>query len=148
MFVVSISSEVKKSVRVIPPALGMPIVSSLLPEILKAIDRGVKIKLLITPHHMTIIPVFIKQGEKALDKLKKAIEIRIIKNIASSFLVVDDSAVVLFQLHPTDKDRILSIVKILDTGLAKSLGEEYDLLWSRGEQLDLEKFTKERQLYS
>jgi sugar-specific transcriptional regulator TrmB len=146
--VFSIYGEVKKSVRAIPFPIVLPNISNLLPEILKAIDRGVKIKLLITPHHMTIIPVFIKQGEKALDKLKKAIEIRIIKNIASSFLVVDDSAVVLFQLHPTDKDRILSIVKILDTGLAKSLGEEYDLLWSRGEQLDLEKFTKERELYS
>ena len=93
---------------------------------------------------MTIIPVFIRQGEKALDKLKKAIKIRIAKNINSNFLVIDDSVVVLFQLHPTDEDRILSIVKIWDTGLAKSLGEEYDSLWSRGEQLDLEKFTKER----
>lgn len=142
--VLSIYGEVKKSVRAIPFPIILPNVSNLLPEILKAIDCGVKIKLLITPYHMTIIPVFIRQGEKALDKLKKAIEIRIAKNIASSFLVIDDSVVVLFQLHPTDKDRILSIVKIWDKGLAKSLGEEYDSLWSRGDQLDLEKFTKER----
>ena len=75
-------------------------------------------------------------------------EIRIVQNIASSFLVIDESVVVLFQLHPTDKDRVLSIVKIWDTGLAKSLGEEYDSLWTLGEQLDLEKFNKRRELYS
>jgi sugar-specific transcriptional regulator TrmB len=150
--VLSIYGEVKKSVRAIPLTIILPNVSpnisNLLPEILKAIDRGVKIKLLITPHHMTMIPVFIKQGEKALDKLKKAIEIRTAKNIASSFLVIDDNVVVFFQLHPTDNDRILSILKIYDTGLAKSLGEEYDSLWSRGEQLDLEKVIKERELYN
>ena len=99
--------EVKKSVRAIPSTIILPSVSHLLPEILKVIDRGVKIKLLITPHHMTLIPVFIKQGEKALDKLKKAMEIRIVQNITSSFSVIDDSIVVLFQLHPIDKDRIL-----------------------------------------
>jgi hypothetical protein len=33
--------------------------------------------------------------------------------------VVDDSSVVLFQLHPNDKDRILSVVKIWNAGLAK-----------------------------
>lgn len=146
--VLSIYGEVKKSVRAIPSTIVLPSVSNVLPEILKAIDRGVKIKLLITPHHMTIVPVFLKQGEKALDKLKKAIGIRVVKNIASSFLVIDDSIVVLFQLHPTDNDRVLSIVKILDTGLAKNLSEEYDSLWSRGEQLDLENVIKGRELYS
>jgi sugar-specific transcriptional regulator TrmB len=140
--ILPIYREVKKSVRAIPFPIILPNISNLLPEILKAIDRGVKIKLLITPHHMTIIPVFIKHGKKTLDKLKKSIEIRIAKNINSSFLVVDDNVVVLLQLHPTDKDRILSIVKILDTGLAKSLGEEYDSLWSRGEQLDFEEFIR------
>jgi hypothetical protein len=36
----------------------------------------------------------------------------------------------------------------LDTGLAKSLGEEYDSLLTWRERLDLEKFAKERELYS
>ena len=73
-------------------------------------------------------------------------EIRIIQNFVSSFAVVDDSAVVLFQLHPRDNDRILSVVKIRDAGLAKNLGEEFDSLWNWGEELDLEKFAKEREL--
>jgi sugar-specific transcriptional regulator TrmB len=145
-FVLSIYGEVKKSVRVIPPSIGLPIVSSLLPEIVKAIDRGVKIKLLIAPRYMSLAPVFLSQGEEAFDKIKKAMEIRIVQNFASSFGVVDDSAVVLFQLHPRDKDRILSVVKIWDAGLAKNLGEEFDSLWNWGEQLDLEKFAEERVL--
>jgi sugar-specific transcriptional regulator TrmB len=145
-FVISIYGEVKKSVRVIPPALGMPIVSSLLPEILKAIDRGVKVKLLISPRYMSLAPVFLSQGEGAFDKVKNGVEIRIVQNFSSSFGVVDDSAVILFQLHPRDKDRILSVVKIWDAGLAKNLGEEFDSLWNWGEALDLEKLAREREL--
>jgi len=145
-FVISIYGEVKKSVRVIPPALGMPIVSSLLPEILKAIDRGVKVKLLLPPRYMSLAPVFLTQGEEAFDKIKKSVEIRLVHNFSSSFGVVDDSAVILFQLHPRDKDRILSVVKIWDAGLAKNLGEEFDSLWNWGEELDLEKFSREREL--
>lgn len=147
-FVLSIYGEVKKSLRVIPPAIGLPIAPNLRPEILKAINRGVKIKLLIAPYYLSLFPVFLMQGEKAFDKIKKAVEIRIVQNFASSFGVIDDSAVVLFQLHPRDKDRTLAVVKIWDAGLAKNLGEEFDSLWSYGEQLDLEKFAKERELYS
>jgi len=74
------------------------------------------------------------------------VEIRLVHNFSSSFGVVDDSAVILFQLHPRDKDRILSVVKIWDAGLAKNLGEEFDSLWNWGEELDLEKFSREREL--
>jgi HTH-type transcriptional regulator, sugar sensing transcriptional regulator len=74
------------------------------------------------------------------------VEIRLVQNFSSSFGVIDDSAVVLFQLHPRDKDRILSVVKIWDAGLAKNLGEELDSLWNWGEQLDLEKLAEEREV--
>jgi sugar-specific transcriptional regulator TrmB len=70
-FVVYIYGKVKKSVRVIPPALGMPIVSSLLPEILKAIDRGVKVKLPISPRDMSLVPVFFIAGRGSLRQSEK-----------------------------------------------------------------------------
>lgn len=143
-FVLSIYGEVRRSVRVIPPAIGLPVVSNLLPEILKAIDRGVKIRLLIAPRYVSLAPFFLSQGEEALEKVKKGMEIRVVHNFSSCFGVVDDSAVVLFQLHPREKDRILSVVKIWDTGLAKNLGEEFDSLWNWGEQLDLEKLSEEK----
>ena len=145
-FVISIYGEVKKSVRVIPPAIGMPIVSSLLPEILKAIDRGVKVKLLLSSRYLSLAPVFLTQGKEAFDKIKKSVEIRLVHNFSSSFGVIDDDAVVLFQLHPREKDRILSVVKIWDAGLAKNLGEEFDSLWNWGEEFDLEKLAREREL--
>ena len=138
-FATSIYGEVKKSVYIIPPTFGIPIISSLLPEVLKAIDRGVKIKLMISPRFISLASVLSMQGEKALSKLKKGMEIRIVQNFNSYFGVIDDSIVVLLQLHPQDKDRILSVVKIWDTGLAKNLGEEFELLWNSGEKLDLEK---------
>lgn len=105
----SIYGEVQKSVRAIPSTIELPSVSNLLPEILKAIDRGVKIKLLITPPY-DFYSCFYNTGREGLRQNKKAMEIRIAHNIASSFSVIDDSIVVLSQLHPMDKDRILSIV--------------------------------------
>jgi len=121
---------------------------SLLPEILKAIDRGVKIRLLISHRYLSLVSVFSMQGEEAFDKLKKGMEIKLVQNFTSCFGVVDDSAVVLFQLHPRDNDRVLSVVKIWDAGLAKNLSEEFESLWNCGEKLDLEKFVKEREFRS
>lgn len=137
-FATSIYREVKKSVYAIPPALGMPVVASLLPEIMKAIDRGVKIRLLISPRFLALVPFFSMQGEEVLRKLKKGLDLRLSQNFDSYFGIVDDSVVILFQPHPQDKDRVLSVVKIWDAGLAKNLKEEFELLWQAGENVDLE----------
>jgi len=137
-FATSIYREVKKSVCVIPPTLGMPVVANLLPEITKAIDRGVKIRLLVSPRFLALVPLFSMQGEETLGKLKKGLDIRLSQNFDSYFGVVDDSVVILFQPHPRDKDQILSVVKIWDAGLAKNLKEEFELMWNAGERLDLE----------
>ncbi|MFY1110507.1 MAG: TrmB family transcriptional regulator [Methanosarcinaceae archaeon] len=136
-FATSVYREVKKSVNVIPPALGMPVVANLLPEIIKAVDRGVKIRLLISPRFLALVSLFSMQGEEVIDKLKKGLDIRLSQNFDSYFGVVDDSVVILFQPHPKDKDRVLSVVKIWDAGLAKNLREEFEILWRAGEIVDL-----------
>jgi hypothetical protein len=79
---------------------------------------------------MALAPVFLSQGKDAFAKVKKSVEIRLVQNFSYSLGVIDDSAVVLFQLHPRDMDRILSVVKIWAAGLAKNLGEEFDSLWN------------------
>lgn len=134
----SVYREVKKSICVIPPGLGMPVVASLLPDIIKAIDRGVKIRLLISPRFLALVSLFSMQGEETLGKLKKGLDIRLSQNFDSYFGVIDDSVVILFQPHPKDKDRVLSVVKIWDAGLAKNLREEFEILWQAGEKVDLE----------
>jgi len=60
------------------------------------------------------------RGEEALEKLKKGMEIRLVQNFDSCFGVVDNNMVVMFQLHPLDKDRILS-GKFGTKGLQKTL---------------------------
>jgi sugar-specific transcriptional regulator TrmB len=137
-FATSIYGEVKRSVCVIPPVVGMPVFSLLLPDILKAIDRGVKIKLIISPRFISLAYMLSMQGEEALGKLKKGMEIRLVQNSQSCFGVIDSSVVVLFQPHPQDRDRILSVVKIWDAGFAKNLSEEFESLWKGGEKFDLE----------
>ncbi|WP_440954860.1 TrmB family transcriptional regulator [Methanosarcina sp. Mfa9] len=141
-FATSVYREVKKSICVIPPTLGMPIIASLLPEIIKALDRGVKIRLLISPRFLALVSLFSMQEEETRVKLKKSLDIRLSQNFDSYFGVVDDSVVILFQPHPQDKDRVLSVVKIWDSGLAKNLKEEFELLWMAGERLDLEEKLK------
>ena len=137
-FAVSIYSEVKKSICVIPPVFGISIVFYLLPEITKAIDRGVRIKLMISPRFMSLASMLSYQKSETLEKLQKGLDIRVVQNFNSCFGIVDDSTVVLFHPHPADRDRVLSVVKIRDTGLAKNLKEEFELLWKSGEKLDLQ----------
>jgi sugar-specific transcriptional regulator TrmB len=142
-FAVSIYSEVKKSVCVLPPVFGISIVFYLLPEITKAIDRGVRIKLMISPRFMALASMLSHQEVEILEKLKKGLDIRLVQNSNSCFGIVDDSVVVLFQPHPTDRDRVLSVLKVRDSGLAKNLKEEFELLWNAGEKLDLEEELQE-----
>lgn len=144
-FAVSIYSEVKKSICVIPPVFGISIVFYLLPEITKAIDRGVRIKLMISPRFMSLASMLSYQKSETLEKLQKGLDIRVVQNFNSCFGIVDDSTVVLFHPHPADRDRVLSVVKVRDTGLAKNLKEEFELLWKSGEKLDLQEELEDAQ---
>lgn len=137
-FAVSVYSEVKKSVCIIPPVFGVYIVFHALPEITKAIDRGVHIRLLASPRFKALTSILSNQEEEVLEKMKKSLDIRLVQNFYSCFGIVDDTIVVLFQPHPIDRDRVLSVVKIRDTGFAKNLKEEFELLWNTGEKLDLQ----------
>ncbi|WP_255336695.1 TrmB family transcriptional regulator [Methanosarcina sp. KYL-1] len=137
-FATSVYREVKKSLSVIPPALGMPVIAFLIPEITRALDRGVRVRLLISPRFMSLVSVLSLQEEETLATLKKGLELRMNPNFDSYFGVVDESIVVLFQPHPKDKDQVLSVVKIWDAGLAKNLNEEFELMWDAGERIDLE----------
>ncbi|MDY9926225.1 TrmB family transcriptional regulator [Methanosarcina sp.] len=136
-FAVSIYGEVKKSIYILPPVFGIPIVFYLLPEITKAIDRGVRIRLMVSPRFRALTSMLSNQEGETPEKLKKGLDIRLVQNFNSCFGIVDDSVVILFQPHPADRDRVLSVVKIRDTGLAKNLKEEFELLWNTGEKLDL-----------
>lgn len=137
-FATSIYGEVKKSICIIPPVFGIPIVLYLLPEITKAIDRGVSIRLMVSPRFMALNSMLSYQEGEILEKLQKGLDIRLVQNFNSCFGIVDDSIIVLFQPHPSDHDRVLSVVKIRDTGFAKNLKEEFELLWGTGEKLELQ----------
>lgn len=137
-FATSIYGEVKKSICIIPPVFGIPIVLYLLPEITKAIDRGVRIRLMVSPRFATLTSMLSYQEGEILEKLQKGLDIRLVQNFNSCFGIADDSIVVLFQPHPADRDRVLSVVKIRDTGFAKNLKEEFELLWSTGKKLDIQ----------
>lgn len=144
-FAFSIYGEVKKSICIIPPIFGIHIVLYLLPEITKAIDRGVRIRLMISPRFGALTSMLSCQDGEILEKLQRGIEIRLVQNFNSCFGIVDDSIVVLLQPHPTDRDRVLSVVKVRDSGLAKNLKGEFDLLWNTGEKLDLQEELKDKQ---
>ncbi len=95
---------------------------------------------------MALASVLSHQEGEILEKLKKGLDIRLVQNSNSCFGIVDDSIVVLFQPpHPTDRDRVLSVVKVRDSGLAKNLKEEFDLLWNAGEKLDLQEELEDKQ---
>ncbi|AKB12770.1 hypothetical protein SAMN02910340_00647 [Methanosarcina thermophila] len=79
----------------------MSIIASLLPEVLRAIDRGVKIRLLVSHRFTPLSSLLSMQGEENFGMFKKGVDIRFTKNLNSCFGIIDESAVVLSQLHPT-----------------------------------------------
>lgn len=144
-FAFSIYGEVKKSICIIPPVFGISVILHLLPEIIKAIDRGVRIRLMISPRFGALTSILSNQAGEILEKLQRGLDIRLVQNFNSCFGIVDDSIVVLLQPHPADRERVLSVVKIRDTGFAKNLKEEFELLWNAGEKFDLQKKLEDRQ---
>src|SRR5690606_2401608 len=104
----------------------------------RAIDRGVKIRLMVSPRFRALTSLLSRQEGETLGKLKKGLDVRLFQTFNSCFGVVDYSIVILFQPHPKDRDRVLSVVKIRDIGLAKNLKEEFEILWNEGEKLDLQ----------
>ena len=79
-----------------------------------------------------------KKDKKNLEVLKKNLEIRAVRNTNSHFGIIDNNLVILLQPHPLDKNRLISVVKIWDADLAKSLRKEFDIMWKVGKIFELE----------
>jgi hypothetical protein len=57
-----------------------------LPEIFKALDREVKVKLIVSYRYISLASVFPKQKDESFDKLKRGMEIRLVHKILLLFL--------------------------------------------------------------
>jgi|GEM_PF-320808 len=142
-FVISQFSEAKKSVCVIPNFYGVPVLTIIFAEFVKALERGVKINMLVSPQFNNFVSFLSKKDEKTLKILKKNLEIKSVRDTNSYFGIIDNNLVILLQPHPLDKNQLISVVKIWDADLAKSLQKEFDTMWKTGKILELrEKVTK------
>jgi sugar-specific transcriptional regulator TrmB len=93
--------------------------------------------MLVSPQFNNFVSFLSKKDEKTVDILKKNLEIRAVKSTNSYFGVVDNNLVILLQPHPLDRDRLISVVKIWDAELAKSLRNEFEVMWKIGKTFDL-----------
>lgn len=135
--VVSIFSEAKESICVIPHSLGMPVLTIIFDEFVRSLDRGVEVKMLVSPQFNNFVSFLSRKDEKTVEILKEKLEIRAIRNTSSYFGIVDNNLVILLQPHPLERDRLISVVKIWDTELAKSLRKEFEVMWRVGTKFDL-----------
>lgn len=142
--VISLFSEARESSCVVPHSLGMPILTVIFAEFVRSLKRGVKVKMLVSPQFNNFVSFLSKKDEKTLEILKTNLEIRAVRNTNSHFGIIDNNLVILLQPHPLDKNRLISVVKIWDADLAKSLQKEFDIMWKTGKILELgEKVTGE-----
>ena len=107
----------------------------ILNEVIKATERGVKIKALLNKKF--IIPELEYLEELGVkEKIMSKVEIRVMKNaIPSYFEVIDGEKVVLEVANPKNPGRILAMTKIWDVKLAKELREKFEELWSEAKPL-------------
>jgi len=140
-FIKSIYSDAKRSVCIIPPpiaaSIGASIINDVFTQFVSALERGVKVRMLASSEFINLISFLPINDEKTMDTLKKNLEIRTSKIIDSHAGIVDDNMVLLLQPHPLNKDRLLSVVKIWDSELARNLREEFDVMWKAGERIDV-----------
>lgn len=135
--VISLFSEARGSLYVVPHSLGMPVLTIIFAEFVRSLERGVKVNMLVSPQFNNFVSFLSKKDEKTVDILKKNLEIRAVKSTNSYFGVVDNNLVILLQPHPLDRDRLISVVKIWDAELAKSLRNEFEVMWKIGKTFDL-----------
>ncbi|MFZ2070912.1 MAG: helix-turn-helix domain-containing protein [Halobacteriota archaeon] len=106
-------------------------------EVIKATERGVKIKALLNEEFIIPELEYLKElgvKEKIMDK----VEIRVMKKaIPSYFEVIDREKVVLEVANPKNPASILAMTKIWDVKLAKELREKFDEMWSEAKPLEL-----------
>ena len=109
----------------------------ILNEVIKATERGVKIKALLNEEFIIPEMEYLKeQGVK--EKIMGKVEIRVMKNaIPSYFEVIDCEKVVLEVANPKNPGQILAMTKIWDVKLAKELKEKFEDLWSGAKPLKL-----------
>ena len=109
----------------------------ILNEVIKATERGVKIKALLNEEFIIPEMEYLKeQGVK--EKIMGKVEIRVMKNaIPSYFEVIDCEKVVLEVANPKNPGQILAMTKIWDVKLAKELREKFEDLWSGAKPMKL-----------
>lgn len=115
----------------------MPVLTIIFDEFVRALDRGVKVKMLVSPQFNNFISFLSRKDEKTVEILKEKLEIRAIRNTSSYFGIVDNNLVILLQPHPLDRERLISVVKIWDAELARSLWKEFEVMWKVGTKFDL-----------
>ena len=107
----------------------------ILHEVIKATERGVKIKALLNKEFIVPELEYLeKRGIK--EKILCKVEVRVMKNaIPSYFEVIDREKVVLEVANPKNPGQILAMTKIWDVKLAKELREKFEDLWSEAKPL-------------
>ena len=106
-------------------------------EAIKATERGVKIKALLTEEFIiTEMEILKEHGGK--EKIMDKVEIRAMKNaIPSYFEVIDGEKVVLKVDNPKNPGQILAMTKIWDVKLAKEIRDKFEEMWSEAKPLKL-----------
>ena len=109
----------------------------ILNEVIKATERGVKIKALLDEEFIVPELEYLKElGVK--EKLLCKVEIRVMKNANPSYFeVIDREKVVLEVANPKNPGQILAMTKIWDVKLAKELREKFEDLWSEAKPLKM-----------
>lgn len=69
--VISLFSEARESSCVVPHSLGMPVLTIIFDEFVRSLERGVKVKMLVSPQFNNFVSFLSRNDEKTLEVLKK-----------------------------------------------------------------------------
>ena len=106
-------------------------------HLIRALDRGVDISLLMTPDVVASLPRSV--GERYTTELSDhdRFEVRTNERLDSTFNLIDETEVCIEVTNPLDSELAFAMIDLKDPGFATEVHDEFVTEWQRAESFDL-----------
>lgn len=107
-------------------------------ELEEALERGVAISLLEHPQVVETLPEAV--GERYREHLQDYddFEVRVVEDIASTFVVVDHVEICIEVPHPLDRTEAFALINLKDAEFAAAVEESFEQRWAQAREFRLE----------
>lgn len=109
----------------------------ILDEFDDAIDRGVRVNLLMRPDLVSTLPESIGERYQASFATHEHFSVRTSENVSGTFNLIDHNEVVIEVPHPLKSQEAFAMIDLKDREFARSVRDEFDPRWEAAQELTI-----------